>query len=126
MVKNNSKQLSEENSELRKELSDLKDKYGILVKKCASLEEKVVVCAKMKKFECDVCKAEFKTARDLKIHKKTHRPNMSSFKCEICEKLFNENWKMMAHMKTHHGNSCDKCEKTFRNENILKKHKQTR
>ena len=78
----------------------------------------------MKNFECDVCKQEYKTARDLKIHNKTHRPNISSFKYEICEKLFDENWKMMAHKKTHHGNSCDKCEKTFRNENILKKHKQ--
>ena len=31
---------------------------------------------------------------------------------------------MMAHMKNHHENSCDQCEQTFRNEDILKKHKQ--
>ena len=48
--------------------------------------------------------------------------NAKIHKCEICDKLFDENWKIMAHMKTHHGNSCDQCERTFRNEDILKEH----
>ena len=68
--------------------------------------------------KCNECGENFRNVRDLKQHVKKHIL-VEHIECEKCERMFDEEWKMKAHLRTHKLHSCENCEKTFINQDIL-------
>lgn len=71
---------------------------------------------------CEICRGEFPTREELKLHLKTHGP----YFCEYCNKKFVLPRYLKMHYKTHFsedGNriDCPFCPKNYK-ENILKSH----
>ena len=68
--------------------------------------------------KCNECGENFRNVRDLKQHVKKHNL-VEHIESEKCERMFDEEWKMKAHLRTHKLHSCENCEKTFMNQDIL-------
>ena len=95
----------------------MKNHYANLLEEFRCLEAKTVSNVKCNK--CD------KNLEDLEKMKNPQEENYSArqiFKCDQCGNEFNEKWKLNAHLKTCRTNKCDVCEKTFRYEDLRKKH----
>ena len=64
--------------------------------------------------KCDACGLGFKTAKGLKIHKKTHEPSKGPFNCEICAMSFEYSDQLTQHQKGHKKPFvCKVCKKSF-------------
>lgn len=83
---------------------------------------------------CTICNRVFKDNCALKSHARTHE-NLDEFivtqihECKICKELFTYTKDLAIHMKTHEDLQqcetcylCDKCDTSYKNENILKTH----
>ena len=104
------KELQTENNILKKELSELKISHAQLSEKATS------------NFECNKCDkssvGKAKVTKPLGDHVNLNL----HFKCDLCEHIFSEKWKMEAHMKTCKTSRCELCYKTFKYEDLKKKH----
>lgn len=103
------KEIQNENIALRKELNEIKSKYEQLSEKTAS------------NVKCNNCEKTSVTAGDVS-KPQDYRNSVIQTKCDHCGKVFNEQWKMTAHLKTCKQNQCEMCDKTFKYEELKKKH----
>ncbi|XP_050511351.1 zinc finger protein 112-like isoform X4 [Diabrotica virgifera virgifera] len=74
--------------------------------------------------ECKICFKQFKEARSLKRHIKTHSGE-KPYKCEICFKQFSHAHSLKSHLIVHTGEKPYKCEiccRRFNKANDLKRH----
>ena len=108
------KQLLVEN---KSSLETLQMKYDTLEKK---LDENTA--PKKNVFICEKCEENFESFREMRNHVRKHRTKDDSLKCNECDRFFNEEWKLNAHKKNHHKHSCDRCDKTFKCEELKQKH----
>ena len=121
MTRRTIKDLDEEFSVVKAELTDMKTKMAELLRLCNNIQksfntDKVT-------FKCDVCDEDFDSSNDLKKHiKNSHRSNQEALQCVGCKRDFNEKWKLDAHTKSHCKYSCDICSETFRSEAIKANH----
>ena len=119
------KELQVENNLLKEEIQELKLENEDLSKKCKKLETKCnETVKKNSSFKCKICEENFENLKSLKKHQNIHKSQKGDFKCADCEKEFDEEWKINAHIKTHKNFKCDKCEKTFKYQDIKTKHMQ--
>ena len=73
--------------------------------------------------KCDACGLNFKTAKGLKIHKKTHEPSKGPFNCEICAQSFEYSNQLTQHRKGHKKQCVSKvCKKSFSSTTQLSVH----
>ena len=73
--------------------------------------------------KCDACSLSFKTAKGLKIHKKTHKPSKGPFNCEICAMSFENSNQLTQHRKGHKKPFvCKVCKKSFSSTTHLSVH----
>ena len=104
MTGKNKKELIIENSELKKELSELRISHAQLSVKAKS--------------KCNKCDENVERMTEVRTHQDTHNYLNQSFKCANCDHTFNDEWKMEAHLKTCKTSRCDLCNKTFKCEDI--------
>ena len=82
---------------------------------------------------CEICAFKAKHISELKRHKKKSHYlefGIEEFKkayCEICEKYVCDKFGLKKHIQTQHNENtefhrCEKCQKTFKNENRLQRH----
>uniref|UniRef100_A0A336M5V0 CSON012585 protein n=1 Tax=Culicoides sonorensis TaxID=179676 RepID=A0A336M5V0_CULSO len=84
-----------------------------------------------KMFTCDICKAELLTKVTLKAHMMRHIPE-TQVTCDICpnKKVFSNIMGLNRHKMYYHSSdpqkyyrTCDQCNRTFKNQNLLNCHK---
>ena len=75
-------------------------------------------------FKCNECEEEFEYKHNLQKHKTDVHIKNGTYKCEVCDLQFSEKWKFDGHLKTCKKNSCDQCDRIFRSNIILNKHKE--
>lgn len=124
MTKKTVKDLDMAVSQLKEELKTLKANYDTLADKYETLEKRYEVCLNEKNqiFKCTKCDEEFISQLLLKKHRKCHNRSNELLQCGECEKSFDEEWKLNAHVKSHVKYSCDKCDQSFRYQEIKEKH----
>ena len=44
------------------------------------------------------------------------------FECDDCKRCFDEEWKLSGHLKSHKKYACNKCDKTFKWQDVMEKH----
>ena len=125
MTKKTLKDLSAEFSLMKEEHNNLKTKYDTLAAKYETLEIKYEECCnkKIRIFKCNKCDEEFETLNDLNRHKKNHQaPSYEIFECDQCKQCFDKEWKLSAHLRSHKKYACNKCDKTFKWQEVMEKH----
>lgn len=78
-----------------------------------------------KPIQCKKCGKSFPDRYTYKIHVKTHEGE-KCFKCELCPYSALSQRHLESHILTHTGEKpfeCDKCDQTFRQKQLLKRHK---
>ena len=125
MTGKSKKDLESENTLLKQENDNLKNKLVEIYEKYENLQTKgkpTTFVKRNKILRCEKCDQNFESLTDLKDHKDEHRVNSDTFKCDQCDKEFDEEWKLCAHLKNHKKYSCDQCSKTFSYINAKNKH----
>ena len=120
MTAKTKKEFQAENSDLRKRLNMVTINFDKLSEDHKSLQTKVIL-EKEKKHVCKRCDENLESVNDVRKHRS--RASIEVFKCDQCMKEFDQMWKMRAHEKKHKKYQCDKCERSFEYQDILKKHK---
>ena len=101
------KEIQNENTALKKELNEIKKE----------LSDKAASSFKFNNYE--------KTSvnvRDANKPKDYQNSVIQAIKCDKFGTVFNEQWKMIARLKTCKQNQCELCGKTFKYEELKKKH----
>ena len=117
MSVNNKKQLQKENNEMKKELSDVKNHYAHLLEEYKCLEAKTT-----SSYKCDKCDKTLESSEIVTNPQEDQYSAIQIFKCDHCEKEFNKKWKLDAHLNICRTNKCDACDKTFKYNDLKKKH----
>ena len=112
MTGKSKKDLQQENSKLKEELSDIRLKHESLLQNFETLKKNSET--RRKTFKCNKCDNSFESMVDLKAHKDTHGKSGEKFECDMCGKVVNEEWKMCAHRKIHEKFDCTVCGKHFK------------
>ena len=78
-------------------------------------------------FQCLSCKKRFIQKCQLDAHQSYHRPE-NLLICDYCQKGFNGKLRLKVHIRVNHLNTmrfeCKTCQKTFSDNNNLKKHEE--
>ena len=93
------KDLESENTLLKQEIDNLKNKLVEISEKYENLQTKgkpTKFVKRNKILRCEKCDNFVESLTDLKDHKE-HRVNSDTFMCDQCDKEFNEEWKLCAH-----------------------------
>ena len=122
MTAKTNKEFQTENTELKKNLSNVKLNFEKLSEEHKTLQAELILEREKRTPKCNNCEKIPVSRIVLKKHKIGQDPPKSVFKCDQCEKVFNEEWMMSAHLKTHKKYKCEKCDKTFKYLDIKKKH----
>ena len=125
MTRKTVKDLDGELNVIKEELGDTKVKLDEFILLCKSLVKNF--SSDKPEIKCDQCDEGFQSYKDLNKHTKSHGDQPLKFECEVCACEFVEKWKFNAHHKRHveeKKHSCDVCSKTFKTEDIKKKHVQ--
>ncbi|XP_060067326.1 zinc finger protein 91-like [Ylistrum balloti] len=81
---------------------------------------------KKRKFECKVCKLDFKSQQFLKEHKKIHAiSGKSPYACDLCGKIFLRSLSLYKHRQLHDTSgkfTCKTCLKQFNSIESLRRH----
>ena len=80
----------------------------------------MLMTKKKENFSCQLCNKNFKSAKILHVHEKTHGDKI--YNCYICYKIYKNKAKLNEHLKTHvSDNTCIVCSKKISlNDNLLK------
>ena len=120
MTGKNKKDLQKENTELKEELTDMKKRNDELSGKLICLETQM----DPSNLNCKNCEKALTDLSKVKNHEVNQSSSTPEFKCDKCKREFDQDWKMQAHMKEHSKKQCERCTKTFKYEEIKKKHMQ--
>ena len=115
------KDLESENTLLKQEIDNLKNKLVEISEKYENLQTKGKPTTFVKRNKILRCEQFFESLTDLKDHKE-HRVNSDTFMCDQCDKEFDKEWKLCIHLKKHKKYSCDQCSETFSYINAKNKH----
>ena len=115
------KDFQTENSELIEKLNTLRHNFENLSDDHKKLQEEKRNF-KCKNCKCNNCEKKVEKAKNLKKHRSEENSGNMVFICDLCNKEFNEKWMMNAHRKKHRMHKCDRCDKTFKYQDIKKKH----
>ena len=102
------KEIQNENIALKKELNEINLKYEQLSAKTAS--------------KCSKCEKNSVNVKDVSKPQYYRNSVIQTVKCDHCGKVFDEQWKMTAHLRNCKQNKCEVCDKTFKYEELKKKH----
>lgn len=83
--------------------------------------------AETKIYECQKCKAVFKTQSKLDQHLRVHTGD-KSFKCDKCDKAFSRKTNLQLHIRTHTGekpHACARCGRCFSDVSAFRRHCRT-
>ena len=86
------KDLESENTLLKQEIDNLKNKLVEISEKYENLQTKgkpTTFVKRNKILRCEKCDQNFESLTDLKDHKDEHRVNSDTFICDPCDKEFN-------------------------------------
>ena len=108
------KDLQVENCKLKEEVSDLKIKHETHQENFDIFQKKTE-----SNYKCNKCERSEET---IHAHKETHGMSNEKLQCDVCGKVVDEEWKMSAHRKIHADFECSVCEKTFKCQEIKRKH----
>lgn len=79
---------------------------------------------KSKNVFCNICKKEFSSMGNLKVHYKIHTGE-KNFVCDVCNKAFVTKFNLIKHYRIHTGEKpfvCNVCCKAFNQPSALKTH----
>ena len=119
-----------ETEQIKKDFIKLKSEFNLLKlcqrnKICKTVESKNPE-RDLNKIKCNDCDLEFKTKNGLKVHiELLHPPQLctqGNFKCKYCVISCSDSDVMKKHMEREHKFICHKCNKTFIEENLFKRH----
>jgi hypothetical protein len=91
----------------------------------AQISSNHVVHSDERPYECDQCKASFKSSSNLTTHKLVHS-NERPYKCDRCNASFKTNSALTNHKKIHSDErpyKCDQCKACFKQKGKLTDHK---
>ena len=117
MTGKSKKELQAENAEIKKELSDLRISHAQLAEEFKCLKDRNTT-----NIVCNKCENIFEKLPEVRKPHDDHTSSNQIFRCDHCEREFDEKWKLSAHLRTCKNNKCDVCDKTFKYEDLKKKH----
>ena len=116
------KELQNDYSEMKERLNIFKVKFDKLSEEHKTLQAELIIEKEKNKNRCKNSDKSFETTTNMKKHENDKDSKTRVFKCDHCDSEFKEKWKMNAHLKQHEKHKCEQCGKTFKYQDIKKKH----